>query len=204
MKPGGVKRFLKEDFPAEVQQWIDTLLYPLNQNIEQTNLILDGNVTFQDNILASIRTFTLDGTSVVTADSTAGSSVLTNPTYYQATVGDAVYGIQPNYKVAGDGVLPDTFVQSVGSTITLTQPIQYTQTNGEFIVGGTFPFKFLHGLPVRPTVVLVVKVEEITPLKPPLARSVTAHWDLDGNQVVLKNVTGLQAGKRYKVTFLVF
>lgn len=204
MKPGGIKRIIKEDFPVEVQKWIDTLLYPLNQNLEQTKLILDKSVTFNDNILATFKTLTLDGSTVLTANSTAGSAVLTNPAYYQATIEDKTYGVQPNLKVAGDGVLPGTFIDKIGTTVTLTQPVQYTQTNGEFIVGGMYPFKFSHGLSVRPSVVLVVKVEELTPLKPPLANAVFAHWDLDGDNVVLKAVSGLQAGKRYKLTFLIF
>jgi hypothetical protein len=204
MKPGGIKRIIKEDFPAEIQKWIDTLLYPLNQNIEQTKLILDKNLTFEDNILASIRTLTLDGTSLLIADSTADSNVLTNPSYYQATIDGTVYGIQPNLKVDGEGVLPDTLIAIVGTNITLSLPVQYTQTKGEFVVGGSFPFKFAHGLTVRPSVVMVAKIEDTAILKAPLTRGVFVQWDLSGDSIVIKALTGLQAGKRYKVTFLIF
>lgn len=210
MKLTGIKRIIKEDFPPEIQKWIDTLLYPLNQNIEQTKEALTQNLNIEDNLLATVKTLTLDGTSVITANSTAGSAVLTNPVYYNATIanptlgGQETYGVQVGQKIDGVGITEGTTIAKVGATITLSSPVQYTQTNGEFVAGGKFPFKFTHGLTVRPTIVLVAKIVDTVALKAPLARGVFVHWDLEGDNIVIKALTGLQAGKRYNVSFLIF
>jgi len=50
----------------------------------------------------------------------------------------------------------------------------------------------------------VAKIEDMAVLKAPLAKGVFVQWDLDGNNVVIKALTGLQAGKKYKVSFLIF
>lgn len=204
MKPRYIKRIIKEDFPEEVQEWIDTLLYPLNAQIEQTNLILEKNITLNDNIVAAFKTITIEGASVIRADTTAASNILSNVVYYQGNIDGKICGLQEGQKIQGVGIVPGTTVQTVsGSTVTLSQAVQYTQKGAEFLCGGLFPFTFQHGLTVRPEIVLLVKTEDTASIKPPLISGVTAQWELLGSSVVISSVTGLTAGRQYKLTFLV-
>lgn len=203
MKPRYIKRIIKEDFPADVQKWIDILLYPLNQNIEQTNQILTKNITLNDNIVAALKTLTVTGTSVLTADSAANGLELANPSCYRATIEGSLYGLQIGQKIEGVGILPGTTVANVSATVTLSQPAQFDQSRAEFIVGGNFPLAFSHGLSVRPSVVLVVRVDDMASIKAPLTNGFSCTWGLDGNNVTVSAITGLQAGRTYQVTFLI-
>ena len=44
-----------EDFPSQ-KEWIDKLLFPLNQFIQATVTSINGNITFGDNIAAQTTT----------------------------------------------------------------------------------------------------------------------------------------------------
>lgn len=204
MKPRYIKRIIKEDFPPEIQEWIDTLLYPLNQNIEQFNDILDKNVTLNDNIIAAFKQLTITGCSMIKGDTVAGSNLIQNASYYQATIEGVNYGLQEGQSIQGVGLNSGTTVISVaGSNVGLSQNALYAQTGADFMVGGNFPLTFSHGLTVRPSVVLIVKVDDTSPLQALQTQAFSAQWDLDGNNVIVKAIPGLQAGRQYKVTFLI-
>ena len=51
-----IKRIIKEQMPADVQKWIDTLLYPLNNAISQITYALANQLTISDNFLGSVKT----------------------------------------------------------------------------------------------------------------------------------------------------
>lgn len=53
MKFGVIRRILRENLiGGDVPKWVDGLLTPLNQFLEQTYLALNGNLTFADNFAA--------------------------------------------------------------------------------------------------------------------------------------------------------
>lgn len=56
-----IKRIIKEDFPSEVQKWIDKLLVPLNNSITQVTFALTNQLTLSDNMLAVVKEITLKG-----------------------------------------------------------------------------------------------------------------------------------------------
>lgn len=58
-KLSNVKRIIKEQMPSDVQKWIDTLLFPLNNTISQLSNALANQLTITDNMQGSIRSFTL-------------------------------------------------------------------------------------------------------------------------------------------------
>lgn len=58
-KLSNVKRIIKEQLPSSVQQWIDQLLFPINNAISQFTYALGNQLTITDNMLGSVKTFTL-------------------------------------------------------------------------------------------------------------------------------------------------
>lgn len=56
-----IKRIIKEDFPSEVQKWIDKLLIPLNNAISQFTFALNNQLTITDNFLGVLKEVTLKG-----------------------------------------------------------------------------------------------------------------------------------------------
>lgn len=60
MKLGIIKTISKENFRSkDVPKWVDQLLEPLNQFIEQVGSALQGRLSFQDNFYSNIVTHTL-------------------------------------------------------------------------------------------------------------------------------------------------
>lgn len=57
MKLANVRRIAREEIP-EAPDWIDKLLTPLNQSIEQITQAISGQLTFADNMLCAIKTNT--------------------------------------------------------------------------------------------------------------------------------------------------
>lgn len=62
MKIPVIRKIRKEDMGADVPQWVDRLLSPLNQFIEQVGIAVTGRLTFGDNIAGKIieQSFTHD------------------------------------------------------------------------------------------------------------------------------------------------
>ena len=54
-----MKRLLKEQLPPDVVKWIDQLLFPLNNAISQFTTALGNQLTISDNMLGTVKTFTL-------------------------------------------------------------------------------------------------------------------------------------------------
>lgn len=54
-----IKRIIKENMPEEVQKWIDLLLFPLNNAISQFTYALSNQLTINDNMLGTVKTFNL-------------------------------------------------------------------------------------------------------------------------------------------------
>jgi hypothetical protein len=50
MKINSVKRFILQDFPSDVQKWLEKLLQPLNSMTEQVISALQNNLTLKDNL----------------------------------------------------------------------------------------------------------------------------------------------------------
>lgn len=57
---GVIRRILKEDLSrsGEVPSWLDALLEPLNQFIDQVGVALQKNLTFRDNFACKVTTQT--------------------------------------------------------------------------------------------------------------------------------------------------
>lgn len=204
MKPRYIKRIIKDDFPLDVQEWIDTLLYPLNSNIEQNSQILSKNISLNDNIAADVRTLTVSGSSLITANSTEGSNVLLNAQYYQAVINDITYGPQVNQPIKGLDLPPGTFITSINAgTITLSQNSLVTQTNGKYQAGGNYPLTISYTLPFRPSSILISNITDLQGNPTYIMEGVTPQWRLDGNNVIIDSISGLEAGKSYNITFVI-
>lgn len=54
-----IKRIIKEQLPSDVQKWIDTLLFPLNNAIAQFTSALTNSLTITDNLAGNVKTFKL-------------------------------------------------------------------------------------------------------------------------------------------------
>lgn len=204
MKLISIKRILKDDFPPEVQQWIGTLLFPLNTNIEHTSEILQKNVTLTDNIAAEVKTIQVVGSSMITGNSTAGSNLITNASYYQAIIDGATYGVSANQSINGLGLPPGTVITSVnGNTLTLSQNSSISQTGAKYLSGGFFPLNIQHTLSFRPTAVFISNVTDLQGNPTYIAEGVTPQWRLDSQNVIIDGISGLQAGRTYNITFVI-
>lgn len=53
------KRLLKTDYAQQFQQMIETLSYSINNAVESLNTAMTNNVSLQDNILCTVKTFTV-------------------------------------------------------------------------------------------------------------------------------------------------
>lgn len=204
MKPRYIKRIIRSDFPEEVQNWIDTLLYPLNSSIEQTNQILEKNVSLIDNIAADVRTFQVVGSSCISGNIIAGTNQITNSSYYNAVIDGVTYGIQANLPINGLGLPPGTTITSVsGSTITLSQISSITQSGAKFLAGGYYPLNIQHSLTFRPVSVFISNVTDLQGNPTYIAEGITPQWRLDGQNVLIDGISGLQAGRTYNITFVI-
>lgn len=54
-----IKRIIKEQLPSDVQKWIDTILFPLNDAISQFTNALNKQLTVTDNMNGTIKNFRL-------------------------------------------------------------------------------------------------------------------------------------------------
>lgn len=61
MKLTNIRRIIKEDFPSDIQKWIDKLLIPLNNAIAQFTFAMNNQLTITDNFLAEIKVIQLRG-----------------------------------------------------------------------------------------------------------------------------------------------
>ena len=59
MKLSNIKRLLTENLPTDVLKWIDEIVIPLNTVISQITDALSSQLTITDNMLGSVKTFTL-------------------------------------------------------------------------------------------------------------------------------------------------
>lgn len=204
MKPRYIKRIIKDDFPDDVKPWIDTLLYPLNSSIEQTSQILQKNISLIDNLAAEVRTLQIVGSSSITGNITQGSNVITNALYYQATIDGVNYGVHPGIAVNGLGLPPGTTITSVaGSTITLSQNSSISQTGAKYLAGGFFPLRISFNLSFRPNSVFISNVTDLQGNPTYITEGVTPQWRLEGNEIVVDGISGLQAGRTYNITFVI-
>jgi hypothetical protein len=204
MKPRYIKRIIKDDFPQEVRTWIDTLLYPLNASIEQNSQILQKNISLIDNLAAEVRTLQIVGSSLITGNSTEGSNIITDSVYYQAVIDGVNYGVQPGQPVAGLGLPPGTTVVSVsGSTITLSQNSNITQKNAKYQAGGFFPLRLSYNLSFRPTSVFVSNIADLQGNPTYISEGVTPQWRIEGRDIVIDGISGLEAGRSYNITFVI-
>lgn len=53
----GIKRLMRNEFPKEVQEWIDVLLTPLNEALDSVMSSLRNKLTSLDNFYVEIKTF---------------------------------------------------------------------------------------------------------------------------------------------------
>lgn len=61
-----IKRFLADDYPGDVQKWINTLLYPLNLLLNTLYANLNNGLTIAQNLTAQINTLSITGSSPTT------------------------------------------------------------------------------------------------------------------------------------------
>lgn len=98
-----LQRLLVEDFPNE-SQWIQKLIGPLNDFMENDIYALSRNLTFFDNIKCQIQTFQVQGATTFSCDTTQNSSIISN---LSTTV-----GFYPNMPLQGLGIASNTIVTS--------------------------------------------------------------------------------------------
>lgn len=204
MKPRYTKRIRKDDFPTDVQKWIDILLYPLNAGISETSQILEKNISLYDNIAAEVKTLRIDGCSKITADSVIGSNTVTNAVYYSATIDGITYGPSAGQSFWGFGFPPGTTISSVsGSTIVLSQTSSITQSNANYLCGGFFPLTIAQTLSFRPSSVIISNITDLQGNPTYIAEGVTPQWRFDRNNIIIDGISGLQAGRAYNITFII-
>jgi hypothetical protein len=204
MKPHSIKRINRQDFPVDVQSWIDILLYPLNANIEQNSLILQKNISLADNIAADVRVLQVAGCSEIKGNTTAGSNQITNASFYQATIDDVAQGVQVGQTIRGLGIPTNTVITAVsGSTVTLSNPCNLTQIGAGYLSGGFFPLRILYNLSFRPSSVIVSNITDLQGNPTFISSGVTPQWRLEEKEIIIDGISGLQAGKTYNITFLI-
>lgn len=59
MKLPSFKRLLKTDYAQQFQQMIETLSYSINNAVEALNTALNHNVSLQDNVFCTVKTFNI-------------------------------------------------------------------------------------------------------------------------------------------------
>lgn len=75
MNLGRIRTIAKEDFKGkEIPDWIDSLLDPLNQFIEQVGLALQGRLTFDDNFFSKTVTIKLTHNTALEINPSQGDS----------------------------------------------------------------------------------------------------------------------------------
>jgi len=57
LKIKGIKRLGKEEYPKEVQSWIEVLLTPLNEALDSMITAMRGKLSRGDNFLSTVREF---------------------------------------------------------------------------------------------------------------------------------------------------
>lgn len=204
MKPHSIKRINRQDFPADVQSWIDILLYPLNANIEQNSLILQKNISLNDNIAVDVRTLQVAGCSEIKGNTQQGSAQITNASYYQATIDNVAQGVQVGQTIRGLGIPTNTTITAISNTtITLSNPCNLTQIGAGYLSGGFFPIRILYNLNFRPSSVIISNITDLQGNPTFISSGVTPQWRLEEKEVVIDGISGLQAGKNYNITFLI-
>ena len=114
MKFSSIRRILKEDLTKkeETPKWVDGLLGPLNDFLEQTVRALSGRLTFTENLQSVVKSVEL--THAVAKDIATGSSLR----IAGAWLSDADGGF-----VEGFG-----FVRKTNGTLTVTAKFDTAQT----------------------------------------------------------------------------
>jgi hypothetical protein len=208
LKLSGIKRIIKEDFPNEVQKWIDKLLLPFNNAISQFTYALTNQLTISENHLGSLKVLELSGASLITGDITAGSTQVIRATFFTDSI-DQQYGVQVNQAVTGPGISPGTVISSINTlgsgigVITLSRPATLTRYGVNLLAGGDFPFIFQNPINVKPQIVFLAKIQETSANPVTLAHAPVVQWYTDGTSITIQNITGLEAGRRYTVTLVV-
>ena len=98
-----LQRLLVEDFPDQAQ-WIQKLISPVNDFMENSIYALTRNLSFFDNMAAQVQNIQVQGSTVFAADITLGSAFITA---LSTTV-----GFLPNMAVAGLGIPPSTKISA--------------------------------------------------------------------------------------------
>ena len=206
MKVTNIKRIIKEQMPTDVQKWIDQLLFPLNNAISQFTYALTNQLTITDNFLGSIRTIQISGSSVLTGDTSAGSSTIANASYSQYNPIGSVnqYGIQKGAAVVGVGIPASAVITNIsGTNVTISQNANATQIGGKFQVGGSYPITFTHNLAVKPQIMWIVSAAEVASSPVILTEGLFPDWYTNGADIIVRNISGLEAGRTYNITFAI-
>lgn len=127
-KPPEFKRILVEDLKTTkdpVPAWMDRLIYPLNNFLEQTYNLFNRNLDFTDNIVGNISTYTFT----------------TPPTY---NVGDfTTFSIGWQFTKRVSGVIMLQIQQDVSNPPVITQP---TTISWALINNSTIRINYITGL----------------------------------------------------------
>jgi len=102
----------------------------------------------------------------------------------------------------------ETVYQALNKNLTLTENIASFVTEITYRTISTYPTgqettNFMNQLKVRPSGVMVMQVyDKLTYLPPP--GPVYVPWTLNGDQIVMRTITGLEADKAYMIRLVVF
>lgn len=89
MQPAQFKRFEREQFPADVQEWVPKLIQPLNDVLSSLSAAMKNGLSVTDNLAMQVKTL----------DLTAGSF----PARYKSTVSGKIGGLMVVAAQSGDG-----------------------------------------------------------------------------------------------------
>lgn len=190
------KLLLVEDFPAEVQSWIDKIIRPLNLFMEETVTALNKQLTYGENFLAQIKDTEVIGNAIVSGTLTLGSAVIES---VSSTV-----NITSGYAITGTGIPVSTVVLSVsGNTITMNKVATISKVES-ITIGNNFPISFQYTLNVKPIGLFIVDAFEMNTGNPEIMKqALYADWEYSAGNIIINSVTGLKLQQKYSIKFII-
>lgn len=114
MKLGTVKTISREDIGSEAPGWVDKLLSPLNQFLEQSYRALSNNLTFTDNFRGKVAAYKLKHATALEINHALTSRVV--GVLPLAASGQMITGFKWDYSSAGEKVTVMAEFKAAGST----------------------------------------------------------------------------------------
>ena len=127
----------------------------------------------------------------------SGPGIPINSTVYSIVSGTAIK--INNLLIAGGSATANIKLER---GILLSQAAIGTALGAKINCGGSYPMYFQYNMAVRPTLVYIGAIVENSANPEVIKVAPFIDWGLGQNQVIIRNITGLTAGKEYTITFV--